>query len=180
MISRDEIAEAGKFNKPHGIKGEISVAVDDPEIDLEEVKCLIVEMDGIYVPFFINTVRPKSAETWLVTIDGVESEEAVRQFVNRPFFLLKSDLPEGSAADGDEADGFYAEDLIGYTVDDENLGHLGEITDVNDTTDNVLFVITAADGAEILLPVADEFILDIDTENKILTTDVPEGIVDLN
>ena len=73
MILESELIEAGKFNKPHGIKGEISATVDI-DIDFDELKCVVMPIEGIFVPFFINSVRPKNGDTYLVTIDGVDSE----------------------------------------------------------------------------------------------------------
>lgn len=176
MILPAEITEAGRFNKPHGIKGEISATLDI-DVDLAEVKCLVMDVEGIFVPFFVKSVRPKTAETCLVTLDGVDSEEKARRFASRAFFILKTDLPESEEGDDE---GFYAADLVGYEIKDAALGTLGEVTDINDVTDNVLFVVTSPDGHEILLPVADEFILYIDTDARVIETDYPEGILDLN
>ena len=61
-----------------------------------------------------------------------------------------------------------------------DIDKLGEITDVNDQTENVLFVVTGSDGNEILIPVADEFIDSIDTAARIIHTSIPAEIVDLN
>lgn len=176
MIKRTEITEAGVFNKPHGIKGEISATLDI-DIDLAGVKCIVMEVEGIFVPFFISSVRPKTAETCLVTIDGIDSEEKARRMAGKSFYVLDSDLPDD--ADDDE-DGFYASDLVGYTVVDSQLGELGEITDFNDSTSNVLFIVSRPDGSEIYIPVADEFIDEVDTSAAKLLTTLPEGIVDLN
>lgn len=181
MITRDMLCVAGRFNKPHGIKGEISVTLspEAEDADLASVKCIFVEMEGIMVPFFISSLRPKTAGTSLVTMEGIDSEEKLRPFVNRDFCLLRSDLPEPEGLDP-YAEGFYASDFIGFEAEDTRLGHLGTITDVNDVTDNVLFVITRPGGGEILVPVADELIDGIDIEGRRLLTSLPEGIVDLN
>ena len=101
MIRLSEIAEVGRFNKPHGIKGEISVSINT-DIDLNDVKCVIVPIDGIFVPFFLQTVRPKTADTSLITIDGIDSEEKAQDLANRPLFILRSDLPD----DDNDEDGF--------------------------------------------------------------------------
>ncbi|MDE5752042.1 MAG: 16S rRNA processing protein RimM, partial [Duncaniella sp.] len=76
--------------------------------------------------------------------------------------------------------GLYASDLIGFTIRDNCSGTLGEITDINDMTDNVLFIITTPETREILLPVADEFILGIDTTERIVETSYPTEIIELN
>lgn len=177
MIKDSEITEAGKFNKPHGIKGEISVTVD-ADIALDEIKCVIIPVDGIYVPFFIESVRTKTADTFLVTIDGADSEGKAQYFTNRTFYILNSDLPETEIDDDD--DGFYASDLIGYTIVDDTNRTIGTVNDINDTTQNVLFVVTATDGSELFVPVADEFIIGIDVEAKTISMQLPEGILNLN
>lgn len=176
MILESELVEAGKFNKPHGIKGEISATVD-VDVDFDDLKCLVISVEGIFVPFFISSVRPKNGDTFLITIEGVDSEEKAQYFTNRTFYILKSDLPE---YDEEDEDGFYAADLIGYSIIDSDAGLLGEIADINDSTQNVLFVVEREDGSELFIPVVDEFIISIDSESKTIETSLPSGIVDLN
>ena len=52
-----------------------------------------------------------------------------------------------------------------------------KVVDVDDATMNVLFVIEK-EGEELLLPAHEEFILDIDKAQKVLTVDIPEGLLD--
>lgn len=177
MITLSEITEAGHFNKPHGIKGEISVSLDF-DFELTEVKCIVIAIDGIFVPFFIKTVRAKTADTYLITLDGIDSDTEAQTFTNRPFYILRSDIPDDD--NGDNEDGFYASDLIGFQMTDINLGKIGIITDINDSTQNVLFIVSASDGKEIYVPVVDEFIISIDDETKTVTTELPEDIITLN
>lgn len=176
MIKLSEIAEVGHFNKPHGIKGEISLSLDI-DLDLNTIKYLIISIDGIFVPFFILSVRNKTADTYLITLDGIDSEEKAQEFTNRPIYIRRCDLPE---SDIDEEDGLYASDLIGFFIKDINAGTIGKITDVNDITQNILFVVESSDGKELLIPVADEFILSIDIEQEIVETDIPKEILTLN
>lgn len=178
MIRLTELAEAGHFNKTHGIKGEISATLDI-DIDLDDVKCIVISVEGIFVPFFVSSCRPKTADTCLLTIDGIDSEAKARQLVNRPFYILRSDIPD-DPDDEDDDEGLYASDLIGFKVSDASLGDIGTITGINDSTQNVLFIIETADGKEIYIPVADEFIDEIDSDSETVRTDLPEGLVDLN
>lgn len=178
MIRLTELAEAGHFNKTHGIKGEISATLDI-DIDLDDVKCIVISVEGIFVPFFVSSCRPKTADTCLLTIDGIDSEAKARQLVNRPFYILRSDIPDDPDDEGDD-EGLYASDLIGFKVSDASLGDIGTITGINDSTQNVLFIIETADGKEIYVPVADEFIEEIDSDSETVRTDLPEGLVDLN
>ena len=67
--------------------------------------------------------------------------------------------------------------FVGFKVHDVHHGDLGEVVDVDDATMNVLFVIEK-EGEELLLPAHEEFILDIDKVQKVLTVDIPEGLLD--
>ena len=71
MIKRSELRPVGTLLKTHGIDGEIVVQLT-ADVDLEALQCIVLEIDGIFVPFFPTSVRPKSAETDLVSIDGVD------------------------------------------------------------------------------------------------------------
>lgn len=175
MIKLSEIAEIGRFNKPHGIKGEISVSVGG-NIDLDDVKCIIVRIEGIFVPFFINSVRPKTADTSLITIDGIDSEEKAQELTNRDIYILRSDLPEEET----DEDGLYASDLIGYEINDVTSGEIGVIEDINDSTQNILFIVRTPEGKELYIPVAEEFILSVDPDNETVRTDIPIEILTLN
>lgn len=175
MIKLSEIAEIGRFNKPHGIKGEISVSVDG-NIDLDDIKCIIVRIEGIFVPFFINSVRPKTADTSLITIDGIDSEEKAQELTNRDIYILRSDLPEEET----DEDGLYASDLTGYEINDITSGNIGVIENINDSTQNILFIVRTPEGKELYIPVAEEFILSVDPDNETVRTDIPIEILTLN
>lgn len=177
MIKLTEIAEAGHFNKAHGIKGEISATLDI-DVDLSEVKCIVVSVEGIFVPFFVSACRPKTADTCLLMIDGIDSEAKAQQFNNRPFYILRTDIPEDE--EDDDEDGLYASDLVGYRIVDETLGDIGVISGINDSTQNVLFIVETDGGDEIFIPVTDEFIEEIDSDSETVRTDLPEGLIDLN
>ncbi|MBD5324521.1 MAG: 16S rRNA processing protein RimM [Bacteroides sp.] len=175
---KDELVVAGRLLKPHGIKGEISAGVEIDDLDLREVKCVVVEIEGIPVPFFPTAVRPKNHASVLVTLDGVTNESEAAELCNKDFYILPSDVPEGY--DEPEGDGFYAADLIGFEVSDADGKPMGRIADIEDSTQNVLFIIETPRGGTIYVPVADEFILDIDPDSKHITLDPPEGISELN
>lgn len=42
-----------------------------------------------------------------------------------------------------------------------------------------MFIIETPDGRNVMVPVADEYVVDIDTENRIITLDLPDGLLDI-
>ena len=71
MIKKDEVFKIGIFNKPHGVKGEISFTFTDDIFDRVECEYLVCLLDGIFVPFFIEEYRFRSDTTALVKLEGV-------------------------------------------------------------------------------------------------------------
>ena len=70
MIKKDEVFKIGIFNKPHGVKGEISFTFTDDIFDRVECEYLVCLLDGIFVPFFIEEYRFRSNTTALVKLEG--------------------------------------------------------------------------------------------------------------
>ncbi|MBD5194154.1 MAG: 16S rRNA processing protein RimM [Bacteroidales bacterium] len=176
MITKQEILEIGKFLKTHALRGELN-AMLDVDIDYaEEDHPLIVEIDGIFVPFYIESIRTKGAETFLIKLKGVDNQEEAQSFVNRLIYGLRKDVEEYF---GDE-DLELASDFVGYELIDEEFGPIGKIEGIEDSTSNVLFIVRTLAEEEIFIPVADEFIVGIDDENKIIRTELPSGLLDIN
>lgn len=177
MITREELIAIGHYNKPHGVAGELSATVD-VEIDvLGALSCLVSEMDGIYVPFFVNSLRPKTSETVLLTIDGINSEQEASRLVNHDIYALKREFRQES--DDADADGYPLDYFIGFELQDSDGTRVGEIVHVDEQTENAIFIVDDGEG-ELLLPASDDLIVEFDLDKKVMVMDLPQGILDLN
>lgn len=176
MISREDIVEMGRYNKPHGINGEISATMlCDLEL-LDRFKCFVTDVDGIYVPFFVESKRPKNEQTVLLKLDGIDTEEDLRQLVNKEIYVMKSEYEQlAEELDCDESP---ADLFIGFTVVDVDTDKpVGTITDIDDSTENVLFVAEDEKGREVLIPIADEFVEGIDNDKQKIYMNLPVGLL---
>lgn len=179
MISDKEITAVGKFQKTHALKGELNAILDIDAEFIEEGNAVIIDVDGIYVPFFASSLRPKGNTSYLVKLDGIDSEQEAKPFVNKTIYALKSELAPFLEMEEDEIRG--EDDLNGYEVIDQPSGVvLGNIERVDSSTQNLLFIIKTPDGREIYVPAVDEFIIEIDDEGRKIYMHLPEGLVDLN
>lgn len=152
----------------------VSPAFFDIDLDLDALKCLIFDMDGIYVPFFIDQWRMRGSESYLVKLDGVDNEIGAQAFVGKDVWALKTDLPET-----DEDDGYLSyEQLIGYTIEDTDGSVVGRITDVDDSTDNILFDVERPDGDRALVPAAAELVVDVNPDACKIVMNLPTGLFD--
>lgn len=171
MIKKEEVFKIGIINKPHGVKGEVSFTFTDDIFDrVEDCDYLVLLLDGIWVPFFIEEYRFRSDNVALVKFEGIDSTEKARTLTNVEVYY-----PVKFMDDQEEISSWNY--FIGFRVEDVHHGCLGTVVDVDDATMNVLFVIENGDE-EVLLPAHEEFILDIDRKKKILKVDIPDGLLD--
>ena len=178
MITREELINIGHYNKPHGVNGEISATVEVDFDVLEGLSCLVSDIDGIFVPFFINAMRPKSSETVLFTIDGMDNEQDVQRLVNQDIYALKREYRQES--EDADADGYPLDYFIGFDLDDDQGNRVGKIVDVNEQTENAFFIVLRDDEAECLIPANDDLIVEFDLDNKVMVMNLPDGLLDLN
>ena len=145
---------------------------DDDIFDRADCPYLICEVDGLLVPFFIEEYRFKTDSSALVKFLDIDSSEQAQQLVGSTVYFENKFIEEGSE---DEVSLNY---FIGFTVKDGET-YIGKIIDIDDQTENWLFVIEHGDD-ELLIPAHEEFITDIDHQNRTITMDLPNGLIDLN
>lgn len=179
MIDRNEINEIGKFQKTHALKGELNAILNiDPEY-VEDGNALVIEIDGIYVPFYASSLRPKGSTSYLLKLDGVDTEQDAKQFVNKPIYAMKSEL--APYFDLDEDDIHDEGDMEGFVILDSQTGEsIGTISRVDSSTENLLFIVEDADGQDIYIPAVEDLIDGVDEARRTITMRLPEGLIDLN
>lgn len=172
MIREEEVFKIGKFIKPHGIKGEISFSFDNDIFDKTDCPYLICLIDGIFVPFFVKEYRFKNSETALVTLDDINTDIKAKRFSGMEVYFPRKYFKET-----DEVE--YSLDFFkDFKVIDDNLGEIGTIISVDDSTINILFLLTTSDGDDLIIPASEDFITEVDTTDKILYMNLPEGLIE--
>lgn len=168
MISKQDLTSIGKTIKPHGISGEIlcefSLVIDDDNLP----KYLIIDDEGIMVPFFIENFRGKAKFSVFVTFEHIDDEAAARRLCGKEIFT------DVDFDQNDEIPEYGLSFLVGFAIVDKRHGNIGEITDIDDSTINTLFVV-----GDTLVPAHEEFITEIDTNQRIIYTTLPEGLLDI-
>lgn len=172
MILKSDIFPIGQVNKPHGINGEMSFSFSSDVFDREDVPFFIFEIQGIFVPFFLDEYRFKGSTTGLLKLEGVINEEQARSFMGLTIYLPKSFLEK---VEDEEIELDY---FAGFSLIDVEAGLIGIISEVDKTTENILFVIPQKND-ELLIPAGEEYIQEIDHDKKIIYVKLPEGLLDL-
>ncbi|WP_028909304.1 ribosome maturation factor RimM [Prevotella sp. AGR2160] len=191
MISRDSIYKIGVIGKPHGVKGEVTFNFDDDVFDRTDADYLILDVDGILVPFFMEEYRFKNDEMALMKFEDIDTQEQARTLTGCEVFFPreKAQEAEGEAslsqlvgftlvnaeeltADAEKANGTAADDSTGTPV--------GTIRAIDDSTANLLLEVETPNGRQLLIPMSDDLITNIDWEGHRLVMRIPEGLLDLN
>lgn len=176
MIKKEDIFPIGKFQRTHALKGELNMLCEiDPEYFIEG-NPLIIEEDGILVPYFVESIRPKGSTSFLTKLEGINSEEEASLFVNKEIHILKKDAEEWL----DDTLETWADFIEYKIIDDTTDKIIGSIKGVDDSTVNILFIIENEEGDEIYLPANEDLISEIDEERKEIRMILPDGIMELN
>ena len=173
MIKIEDVYRIGLINKPHGVHGELLFTFDDDIFDRMEADYIICMMDGILVPFFFESYRFRSDSTALIKLEGIDTEQQARRMTNVEVFFPKEHVEE---LEDNELIWSY---FVGFLIKDVNEGEIGKVIDVDDSTINTLFVVDHND-TEVLIPAQEDFIVDLDREKRVITMQIPAGLLDLN
>ena len=168
-----DVYRIGRIGKPHGVKGEMNFMFTDDVFDRTDSDYLIIEVEGLLVPFFIEEYRFRSDETALLKLCDIDTQKQARQFTNCEVFF------ERSKADTPDDELTWAQ-IVGFRIVDENNGKIiGKIVAVDDSTENILFEIETTKGHQTLIPAHDSLIRDIDTSSQTITMTIPDGLLAL-
>jgi len=160
---RQERVEIGYVARAHGIRGELRVVTHDPE------STALDDLDSIFVGghvFALSSARPTRG-AWLVKLAEVGDRNRAEGLKGLAVEVLRDDL------ELDEGEVLLAE-LVGCRAVLESGEPWGEIVAVETGAQDRL-VIHRGD-VEVLLPVVDALVLDVDLEGGEVTVAPPEGL----
>lgn len=170
MIQEEDLYRIGKITRTHGVKGELSCTFTDDVWDRADADYVFLLLDGCFVPFFFEEWRFRSDAVCLFKFRDVDTIERAEELCGAEVWFPHALTPETGDA---ELSDMPLRRLTGYAVvaDGERIG---EIESVDDSTVNVLFVLS--DGR--LIPAAEPFITSIDAQGRTVYMTLPEGLLD--
>ena len=167
----EDFFRIGVITSTHGLKGEVKVfpTTDDVNRFKKLKKCILrtpkgdIEVEKNSCKFFKNMVILSFKE--FKDINEIEKYKNCELYVSRD---------NAMPLDEDE---FYIADVIGMEVweDDKKLG---ELDDVIQTGANDVFSVKLLDGKELLIPVIQQCVLDIDYEARRVNVKLMKGMLD--
>ncbi len=162
----------GKITKQFGIKGELVVYLDTDEPEkYYQMKSVYLDIEGEPIPFSIEEIKIKSENQVVIKFEDITQEESAK-YIGVELFLPLNMLPKLTG------NKFYYHEVIDFEVVDESLGKLGYVKEILDYQQQAIFSIANPKG-EILLPIVDKYILDVDRSKKCINVCAPEDLIAL-
>lgn len=171
-MKQEEAFYIGYFTKTKGLKGEIQLFFEFENYEELELDVLFVDINGKLVPFFVSKLKVYPNSTALFYFDDIEHIDDAQKLVKKKAYLPLTKMP---VRDDDE---FEFKDLKGFLVSDENHGEIGEILEVIEYPQQFVATVLYKEK-EILFPLNEDFILEIDDEENVLYVELPDGLIDL-
>lgn len=162
----------GYISKTRGLKGEVQLFFEFEDYEALDLDVIFVEVNKKLVPYFVDHIKLQKNSTAYATFEDVDHIDKAQVLVRKKMYLPNDKMPER------DPDDFRYTDLVGYIVIDEIEGALGEITQVQEMPQQHIATVDM-DGKELMFPLSEDLILGIDSEEKVLEVELPEGLVDL-
>lgn len=163
MITKEQVISIGRITRTHGKRGEIQCLTTNEYWENTDATFLVLSIDNILVPFRVLDWRGKGSDSLIFQLDRITDEQSAQPLIGCQAYMLTTDLSEE-----DELMPTW-QSLTGYRVLDTDQGELGTIIHVDETTINTLVTL----DNDLLIPLHEDFIIDINQENKIITICLP-------
>ncbi|WP_136480352.1 ribosome maturation factor RimM [Cognatitamlana onchidii] len=172
-MKKEDCFYLGRIVKKYSFKGEVlaKLDTDEPEI-YEHLDAVFLELRNNLVPFFVENSQLHKSQLLRIKFEDVDGESDADAIMKSGLYLPLDLLPKL------EGNTFYFHEVVGFKILDENFGEVGTIKGINDSTAQALFEIDR-EGTEILIPMNDEFIINVNRKSKTITVRVPDGLIDL-
>ena len=172
-MRKEDCFYLGKIVRKHSFKGEVVIKLDTDEPELyRNMESVFVEHGKDLIPFFIEERLLQKGNQLRVRFETVDSEQDADAIMNSGIYLPLSFLPKLTGSK------FYYHEIMEFTAVDVEYGEFGVIKGINDSTAQPLFEIMN-DGVEILIPMIDEFIKEIDRKGKRVVLQTPPGLIEM-
>lgn len=168
----NDYVNIGRFVATHGVNGELILkhALGN-RTALKGVEAIFVEeQKGSYLPYFLQSSKPKTEDEITVKLEGVDTKERAHRIANRPVWLYEDDFRKLAGKASPIA-------LLGFILINEG-EKIGPVEEVIEQPHQVLLR-TTLNGNEALIPLHEETLDKIDRKKKEIHLILPDGLLDI-
>ncbi|OEK03130.1 16S rRNA processing protein RimM [Roseivirga sp. 4D4] len=171
----DDCYQLGYIVKTHGLKGEVQIYLDvDSPKEYQNLESVFVLQGQQLVPFFIESMSNLNGAKAIVGFEDIETLESAQALKGSELYLPLEALPKLSDKE------FYLHEIIGFDLNDASTDSIvGKIENVIESGPQLLFSVLADKKVEVLIPYTEGLLVSLDREEKTISLNVPDGLIDI-
>ncbi len=163
------VEKIGLFTKTYGNKGAIEFSPDNIFLSFNQKEWILVDVQQELIPFFVESILPKGKKL-IVRLRHITNLNQAENLTKKSVFAYQNNEDENTEDS--------LEDFFGFWVIDKKTNkELGKFTAISDGQANPLMIISGK--KEILVPLNGDFISEINTSEKQILLNLPEGFLDI-
>lgn len=173
-MSEERMLNVGKIVNTHGIRGEVKVypQTDFPDVRFKPGAKLTMYPPESGSPIVVEVASAREQKKmYVLKLKGYDDINQVERY--KGWELKVSDAERVPLEEGE----YYVRDIIGCEVVTEDGQTLGTITDTLSPGANDIWVVKLPKGKELLLPVIDDVVLDVDIAARKVKVHLMEGLL---
>ena len=168
-----DLLEVGKIVNTHGLRGEVKVVpwTDYSEV-FEDIDFVYVKKKSEYERLDVKGIKYQK-NNLIVRFSQITDINMAEKYKNQVIYAereILGELPEGV---------YYIADLIGLDIVTEDGEKIGTVSDVFNTGSNDIYEVKREGKKNLLLPVIDDVVLNIDVDGGKITVRMMDGLEDL-
>lgn len=121
----------------------------------------------------VEAAQESGLDGGVVWFEEIESIDVAELVVGCHCLIRREDLPEHTVMLDESTN------IAGWDVVDQNAGHLGLVQEIREMPGQLMLVVDRADQTELLVPLVDEFVRQVDEEGQQLLLCLPAGLLAL-
>lgn len=171
-MTKEECFELGFVARTHGLIGEVGVELDvDDPARYQDLEMAFLEIKNQLVPFMVEYCAFHN-DKLLIKFEDVDDVDGAGKLTGTKLFLPLEKLPDL----GD--DQYYYHELVGMEVVDHERGVLGKVENIYSANAHSLMSLQYK-GKEVLVPIQDEIVQQVDKQEGKVTVVLPTGLLEL-
>jgi 16S rRNA processing protein RimM len=173
--TKNNCMEIGFVKKKFSHQGKFILQLNSPLFELKSsTEFIFFEYENCLIPYKIIELIQKNELEFLVQLKNIVSENDLLPFLESEVWIEKTKIKKLKNKE------FDLSKLIGFSVFNKNTGLIGVLHEIQENKFQQLMKIKTSENKEILIPFVEEFILEINSKNKIIELDLPAGLLEMN
>lgn len=172
LMTTENCFQLGTISKTRGLKGELQVFIVFDDVEKLKLTNVFLEIGGKLIPYFVANFKLLQKNVAYLQLEDIDTIEKAAVLVKKDIYLPNKAKPKKKKQE------FGLKDLLHFIAVDENEGELGEIIQIHEFPQQLVAVVPYK-NREVLFPLNEAVVKNIDVVKGVVLVDLPEGLLDV-